>query len=543
MSKKATTLLLVLFCACILQAQNNLSGIQLRKTDDYTQLLVNGKAFIVLGGELGNSTASSIDYLRNYWQHLEQMNLNTVLVPVYWELMEPEEGRFDFSLLDSILSDARKHNLKIALLWFGTWKNSMSCYAPAWMKTNTRRFPRTMDSAGRSQEIFSVFGTETLEADKRAFAALMRHIRETDVRQKTVLMVQVENEIAMLSTAREHSKVSDAVFNAKLPAELSAYLQKNKNKLVPEFKQKWERQGYRQNDTWANTFGADIYTDEIFQAWQYAKYTNEVAKAGKKEYDVPMFVNAALPRPGKLPGQYPSAGPLPHLMDVWQAGAPALDMLSPDFYNPDTKYWCDLYVRNDNRLFVPEMRFDKTCAAKAFFILGHYKAIGFSPFSIEEENNASIPLSKSYKLLQQLVPVIAEKKWQNMDGYLLDKQEKQSSSLMGKYQVDVSHYNTMSWASEAKDSIWTNTGGIVLQIAADEFLVAGTGMVVVFNNIDKSLVTNIISADEVSYKNGVEVKGRRMNGDEDHQGRHVRFPVGEWGIQKVKLYNSSVMVD
>ena len=543
MSKKATTLLLVLFCACILQAQNNLSGIQLRKTDDYTQLLVNGKAFIVLGGELGNSTASSIDYLRNYWQHLEQMNLNTVLVPVYWELMEPEEGRFDFSLLDSILSDARKHNLKLALLWFGTWKNSMSCYTPAWMKTNTRRFPRTVDSAGRSQEIFSVFGKETLEADKRAFAALMRHIRETDVRQKTVLMVQVENEIAMLSTAREHSNVSDAVFNAKLPAELSAYLQKNKNKLVPEFKQKWERQGYKQNDTWVNTFGADIYTDEIFQAWQYAKYTNEVAKAGKKEYDVPMFVNAALPRPGKLPGQYPSAGPLPHLMDVWQAGAPALDMLSPDFYNPNTKYWCDLYVRNDNRLFVPEMRFDKTCAAKAFFILGHYKAIGFSPFSIEEENNAGIPLSKSYKLLQQLVPVIAEKKWQNMDGYLLDKQEKQSSSLMGKYQVDVSHYNTMSWASEAKDSIWTNTGGIVLQIAADEFLVAGTGMVVVFNNIDKSLVTNIISADEVSYKNGVAVKGRRMNGDEDHQGRHVRFPVGEWGIQKVKLYNSSVMVD
>ena len=543
MSKKATTLLLVLFCACILQAQNNLSGIQLRKTDDYTQLLVNGKPFVVLGGELGNSTASSIDYLRNYWQHLEQMNLNTVLVPVYWELMEPEEGRFDFSLLDSILSDARKHNLKLALLWFGTWKNSMSCYTPAWMKTNTRRFPRTVDSAGRSQEIFSVFGKETLEADKRAFAALMRHIRETDVRQKTVLMVQVENEIAMLSTAREHSNVSDAVFNAKLPAELSAYLQKNKNKLVPEFKQKWERQGYKQNDTWVNTFGADIYTDEIFQAWQYAKYTNEVAKAGKKEYDVPMFVNAALPRPGKLPGQYPSAGPLPHLMDVWQAGAPALDMLSPDFYNPNTKYWCDLYVRNDNRLFVPEMRFDKTCAAKAFYILGHYKAIGFSPFSIEEENDASIPLSKSYKLLQQLVPVIAEKKWQNMDGYLLDKQEKQSSSLMGKYQVDVSHYNTMSWASEAKDSIWTNTGGIVLQIAADEFLVAGTGMVVVFNNIDKSLVTNIISADEVSYKNGVAVKGRRMNGDEDHQGRHVRFPVGEWGIQKVKLYNSSVMVD
>lgn len=541
--KKVTISLVGLFCACILQAQNNLSGIQLRKTSDYTQLLVDGKPFIVLGGELGNSTASSLSNLRNYWEHLEQMNLNTVLVPVYWELMEPEEGKFDFSLLDSTISDARKHNLKLALLWFGSWKNSMSCYAPAWMKINAKRFPRTMDSAGRSQEIFSVFGKETLEADKKAFAALMRHIRETDAQQKTVLMVQVENEIAMLSTAREHSKVADAVFNAKLPAELSAYLQKNKNKLVPEFKQKWEKQSYKQNDTWINTFSADIYTDEIFQAWHYAKYTNEVAKAGKKEYDVPMFVNAALPRPGKLPGQYPSAGPLPHLMDVWQAAAPALDMLSPDFYNPNTKYWCDLYVRNDNRLFVPEMRFDKTCAAKVFYILGHYKAIGFSPFSIEEENDAATPLGKSYKLLQQLAPFIAEKKWQSMDGYLLDKQEKRSSSSMGKYQLDVSHYNTMSWAGGAKDSTWTTSGGIVLQIAPDEFLVAGTGIVVVFDNIDKSLVTNIISADEVSYENGVEVKGRRMNGDEDHQGRHVRFPVGEWGIQKVKLYNSPVLVD
>jgi beta-galactosidase GanA len=532
-----------LFCAGIMQAQNNLSGIQLRKSTDYTQLLVDGKPFIVLGGELGNSTASNLSYLRNYWHRLEQMNLNTVLLPVYWELIEPQEGQFDFSLLDSTITDARTHNLKLALLWFGTWKNSMSCYAPAWMKTNTKRFPRTLDSTARSQEIFSVFGKETLEADKKAFAALMRHIREIDAQQKTILMVQVENEIAMLSTAREHSKMADAVFNTKLPAELTAYLQKNKNKLVPEFRQKWEKQGYKQNDTWANTFGTDIYTDEIFQAWHYAKYTNEVAKAGKKEYDVPMFVNAALPRPGKLPGQYPSAGPLPHLMDVWQAGAPALDMLSPDFYNPNTKYWCDLYVRNDNRLFVPEMRFDKTCAAKAFYILGHYKAIGFSPFSIEEENDAAISLSKSYKILQQLLPFIAEKKWQNMDGYLFDKQEKKSNSIMGKYKLDISHYNTMSWASEAKDSVWTNTGGIVLQIAPDEFLVAGTGIVVVFDNIDKNFVTNIIAADEVSYPNGVEVKGRRMNGDEDHQGRHVRFPTGEWGIQKIKLYNSPAVVD
>ena len=402
--------LIMLFCASAMYAQNNSSGIQLKKGTDFSQLLINGKPFLVLGGELGNSSASNIDYLRPYWQHLKDMNLNTVLVPVYWELMEPEENRFQFSLIDNIISDAGKNNLKIVFLWFGTWKNSMSCYAPMWMKKDPARFPRTADTIGRSQEIFSVFGKHTLEADKKAFAALMRHIKETDA-AKTVIMVQVENEIGMLPVARESSTVADKLYNAKLPAELINYLQKNKSTLVPELKDKWQQQGFKINETWENTFGKGVATQEIFQAWYYAKFANEVTLAGKKEYDLPMFVNAALPRPGKLPGQYPSAGPLPHLMDIWQAGAPALDMLSPDFYNPDTRYWCDLYTRNNNTLFIPEIHFDKTTAAKAFFTIGHYKSLGFSPFSIESENKSSEALGKSYEVLQQLSPFIVNKQW------------------------------------------------------------------------------------------------------------------------------------
>jgi WD40 repeat protein len=218
-------------------------------------------------------------------------------------------------------------------------------------------------------------------------------------------------------------------------------------------------------------------------------------------------------------------------------------MLSPDFYNPNTKYWCDLYSRNNNTLFVPEMQFDNAAGAKAFFIIGHYKALGFSPFSIESENSASISLGKSYEVLQQLSPIIAGKKWMNMDGYLLDKNEKFSSSIMGKYKLSVSHYNTMSCASEAKDSVWSTTGGIILQTAADEFIIAGNGFVVTFEDIDTNYVANIATADEVSYKEGKEIKGRRMNGDQDHQGRHIRFETGEWGIQKVKLYVSPAIIN
>jgi beta-galactosidase GanA len=317
------------------------------------------------------------------------------------------------------------------------------------------------------------------------------------------------------------SAVADIRYAAKVPAGLITYLKKNPT-----------------GGSWEEVFGKGIATEEIFQAWYYAWYANEVAQAGKKEYDLPMYVNAALPRPGVLPGKYPSAGPLPHLMDVWQAAAPAIDWLSPDFYNPDTRYWCDLYVRNRNPLFIPEMRFDRSVAAKVFLVVGHYRALGFSPFSIESESDASLPLGRSYGVLTQLSPVIMGRKWLGMEGFVFDGGNKNSTVTMGHYAIRLAHYNTLPWAGGRKDSLWEMTGGMIIQTAEDEFLVAGNGFVASFSNTDTGKVTNIASCDEVKYVDGREVLGRRMNGDQDHQGRHVRFATEEWGIQKVRLYNS-----
>jgi hypothetical protein len=189
---------------------------------------------------------------------------------------------------------------------------------------------------------------------------------------------------------------------------------------------------------------------------------------------------------------------------------------------------------------VPEMQFDQTVPAKAMFIIGHYKALGFSPFSIESENKASEPLAKSYDILHQLTPFIVNKSWLTMDGFMLDRQNKSTSIKMGQYHLRISHDATLSWSSESKESVWSTTGGIILQTAPDEFLVAGSGFVVEFENANENLVTNIASAEEASYINGAETKGRRMNGDQDHQGRHISFSVADWGIQKVILYNSPV---
>jgi beta-galactosidase GanA len=270
-------LLLLVFGLQPANAQTKKTTPRLVKTNGVTQLYVDEKPFLILGGELGNSTTSSIDYMRPIWARLKSMHLNTVLAPVYWELTEPTEGRFDFTLVDSMIAEARIQDLKLVLLWFGSWKNSMSCYAPEWIKLNQKKYERAMDSKGKGLEILSAFNKTNLEADKNAFAALMKHIAGADSRENTVIMVQVENEIGMLTEAREYTPASNLAFSDKVPEALMSYLKKNKNDLVPELLTQWQKSGFTTTGNWELIFGKGLQTDEIFQAWQYAVYTNDVA--------------------------------------------------------------------------------------------------------------------------------------------------------------------------------------------------------------------------------------------------------------------------
>ena len=188
----------------------------------------------------------------------------------------------------------------------------MSCYAPAWVKTNQSRFPRAEDHTGKGLEILSAFGKNNLDADVKAFSALMKHLKETD-EAHTVIMMQVENEIGMLTEAREYTADADKAFKRDVPKELMDYLIANKDSIVPELKDHWAQTNFTTKGNWETVFGKSLATDELFQAWFYAKYTNAVATAGKKEYALPMYVNAALNYRNVQPGQYPAAGPLPHL--------------------------------------------------------------------------------------------------------------------------------------------------------------------------------------------------------------------------------------
>ena len=321
-----TVLMLSFFMILPLKVQSRTVP-HLEQQGTATQLMVDGWPLLILGGELGNSSASSLEYMAPIWPKLVRMHVNTVLVPAYWELIEPAEGQFNFTLVDSLILQARRHDLHLVFLWFASWKNSMSCYAPLWVKSDQIRFPRAKNAKGESMEMLSCFSGENLKADTRAFTALMHNIKEVDSGHNTVVMIQVENEIGMIPDARDHSAEADDMFKQPVPSELTDYLYRNREKLVPEFFDMWGKTGFRKEGSWEQVFGKGLHSEEIFMAWFYARYVNVVASAGKAEYPLPMYVNAALIRPDYKPGQYPSAGPLPHIMDVWQAGAPSIDFL------------------------------------------------------------------------------------------------------------------------------------------------------------------------------------------------------------------------
>ena len=512
---------------------------QLRKQGNAIQLVVHGKPYLIRGGELGNSTASSLNYMKPMWEKLVRMNLNTVLIPVYWELIEPDEGKFDFVLVDGLIQEARRNNLKIVPLWFGAWKNSMSTYVPAWVKNDERRFPRSQGKDGRGIEILSAFSDEVANADAKAFRALMRRIRETDATQNTVVMVQVENEIGMIPDSRDRSAVANESYSAPVPAELITYLERNLESLAPEMRSLWAARGYKTRGTWEEVFGRGVASEEIFTAWHFARFTDRVTKAGKAEYPIPMFVNAALIRPGYLPGQYPSGGPLPHLIDVWRAGAPSIDFLSPDIYFQNFAEWTRRYDKPGNAFFLPEAGPFPNVPVNMLYAVGQHNAIGVSPFAIESlQDPLAGQLAAAYDLLAQLEPLIVANQGRGGIAGLLSEgpeQRQPQRLLLNGYALNIT-YDKATDASTPPPL----SGGLVIASAADEFVIAGTGMTITFEpDSPGPPAVGLLTVEEGKFAEGRWIAGRRLNGDQTHQGRHVRINAGRFEIQKLKLYRYS----
>ncbi len=505
-----------------------------QKQGDATQLVVDGTPFLMLAGELGNSAASSAENMKPIWPRLAACNLNTVLMPVYWDLIEPQEGKFDFTLVDNLIKDARRNNLRLVLLWFASWKNSMACYAPYWVKINYERFPRAQDATGKGLEILSPFSESNRDADSRAFAALMRHIRQIDSDKRTVIMIQVENEVGMIPEARDHCAAAEEEFDRPVPKELIDYLQEHKDSLMSELYSAWKANGFKTAGKWIDIFGSGINTEEFFMAWYYAHYIDYVAAAGKAEYPLPMFVNAALIRQGYKPGQYPSAGPLPHLMDIWRAGAPNIDFLAPDIYFPNFVEWIEKYDRAGNPVFIPEVGRGSENPANAFFAIGRHKAMGFSPFAIESFVKPESELARAYSALSQLAPLILENQGkESITGVIVDFNNPSKQIQLGNFKLNIKL--DAGWGKSLSQGMFSSS--IIISTAPDEYIIAGKSQVITFEpNTPGDPIAGIASIQRGHFVKGRWVTDLYLNGDEDHQGRHLRLSPDTYEIQLIKLY-------
>ena len=520
----------------------------------------------ILGGELSNSAATSVEDIDEVMPRMKALGLNTVLVPAYWELMEPREGKFDFTLIDRTIDVARQEHLYVVFLWFGVWKNSMSCYAPGWFKQDMKRFPRAMTAEGKQMEIASCFSDNVLQADLKAFSALMRHIKERDPQREVVIMMQIENEIGMLESARDHSPLAEKAYKKERLRERLRVGERSSG------------MGASAGMTWAERYGTDEYADEKFMALSYARYVEHLAKAAREIHDMPLYVNAAMNSRGRRPGEYPSAGPLAHLIDFWHEGAPSIDLLAPDIYDTGFKSWCAQYAMPlrpqdggtvKNCLFIPESRCCENSGVRALYAFGEHQALGFSPFAIDQASpKETESVTKAYELLQQVYSLSSHHSPLTSYGILFDQEDRERIINDDGVVMTCRHYFTLPWDPRATDgSTWPEGGAMLIRLGKYEYLLAGSGVVIDIKTPTEKQQEEQKQLGEdgfaeaggntgqkanqrfsgkrlgLLFVNEVEIDStgtmqylRRHNGDQTHQGRHARIGVGEWKILHIKLY-------
>ncbi|KQV59570.1 hypothetical protein ASC95_28035 [Pelomonas sp. Root1217] len=522
-----------------------------------TQLVVNDKPYLIVGGQVHNSSSGSPEYFDRTVSKLARLHANTVFAPVTWELLEPVEGSYDFGQLEHMVRTARKHRVKLVVLWFGSWKNGVSQYAPAWVRRDTVRFPRAHNAEGRPMSALSTFGPQSRDADKAAFTAMMKHLRKIDAQDNTVILVQVENEVGLFES-RDHRPEAKAAFAEQVPQPLMDYLIGHKGRLAPHLEELWQRNGRKERGSWAEVFGATKDGDEIFMAWHYASYINGIAAAGKAVYDIPLYVNAWLAG-NDQPGQFPSGGPVHRVIDVWKVAAPAISICAPDIYANNFKDVTAAYHRADNPLFIPETHADvwfkpsavdqHQAARNIFWAFAHHDAISFAPFGLEGQA-VDGPIAKSFKLVSQLRPLILQFQGTGRMAGILQTEEpkttqegvKEATGAQSSREIALGGYTAhVSYSPVSADE---RAYGLIINTAPDEFLIAGDGLVVGFSA--KQREVGLAEIWEQVFVNGRWVNGRRLNGDQTNQGSTAQIPFWRWDsfdaapgprVVKVKVFS------
>lgn len=488
----------------------------LEERDGRYALFVDGHPFLILGGQIHNSSAWPSE-LPQVWESMAALHANTLEAPVYWEQFEPQEGQFDYTNVDQLVEGARAHNLRVVLLWFGTWKNGNMHYVPAWVKNDPKRFPHVIRPDGEPIDVLSANSRDTLEADKSAFVALMRHLKKIDGEVHTVLLVQVENESGIIGSIRDNSEIANKEFAGNVPSDLLAAARKEPG-------------------TWKNVFGADA--DEVFEAYYQAKYINEIAAAGKREFDIPCYINVWINYPPtQLPQRqldtpgigYPSGGAVQKLVWLWRAIAPSIDMIGPDLYVDDPQFYRQtmaIYRRADNPLWIPETGRDDRFGKFLFYALGA-DAIGFSPFGVDQTGwniLGDTPWKAHKDNFALLGPMSREIAQWEFDGKLKTAVEEPGKTTQeldfGAWRATVSFGFPQPDGRPAPGTTDAHGSALVAQLGPNEFLVTGVDASVVFHLPGKLpwIRSQIVTAEEGIYDDGVWKPLRLLNGDETDRG-------------------------
>ena len=504
------------------------------KKDDHGifTLYVDEKPFFCRAGEIHNSSASDPEFMAaKVWPALRGLHMNSVIVPVYWELLEPTEGNYEFTLVDTLLCQAREEGMRLILLWFGLWKNAESMYVPAWVKWNPQVYFRAEKSDGTRTTTISPLCSAAVEKDAAAFSALMAHLRDTDT-DHTVIAVQVENEIGLLGTDRDYCAAAEEVFLQEIPAVLAEQAGKSGN--------------------WSSVFGEDA--GDAFMAWHFASAVERIASLGKKEYDLPCYVNAWLKQYPWYPGSYPAGGPIAEMHSVWRCAAPSLFTFGPDIYVPYCADVMDSYASEENPLFVPEIRKDAVAASYALYAFGAKNAICFSPFGIEElaldPSEIDRPpmevmvalnidpsafdtagswgyLSRTYELLENLEPLMLKHRGTDQMKSFVRHGDLDYGTFLRFRKYD------LAVAYAPKQTAKPLGAGIVIELDEDTFLIAGVSVGMSFRGKPgcRSQV-DILRLEEGDVRDGEWIRRRVLNGDEKMSLHFGDMPQ----ILMVKLY-------
>jgi hypothetical protein len=517
---------------------------ELVQKDGRHALMVDGAPFVMFGGQAQNSSNYPLA-LNKVWAAIKDMNANTLEIPVAWEQIEQVEGKFDFSYVDTLVAEARKNKVRLVLLWFGTWKNTGSNYAPEWVKFNNARFPRMLDKEGKPIYCLSPQGEETLKADKKAFVALMSHIKKIDEAHRTVIMMQVQNEVGTYGYARDYAPKAEALFNQPVP---EAVLKRKKSPVA-----------LAASGTWKQVYGD--YAEEYFHAWSIASYIGEIAKAGRAVYNLPMYVNNSIRDSLEEPVKpwnknFASGGPTFDVIDIYKAAAPAIDFAAPDIYNPESKKFVatlDKFQRPDNPLAVPEMSNAAEYVRYAYLVLGR-GAINFSPFGIDYADYSNFPLGHKAtdktmvepygKIYSAFRPM--ERQWSKwaFEGRTYgvaegDDRAPQTIAMKG-WKGTISfrewQFGEREYFKDVKDlpagTEKPNGGVAIAQIADNEFIIVGQHARVKIDNADGK-PTMWARVEEGYYDpSGKWIMERNWNGDQTDYGLNL---TGKPVVLKVKV--------